>query len=114
MNFFSLLSQWSIFIFIINITIMKSILIANRGEIASRIIRTCNKMGIKTIAIFSSIDKGAAYVADADEAYQIEGDQSKDTYLAMDKIIAIAIKAGADAIHPGYGFLSENEKVFSM
>lgn len=110
MNFFSLLSQWSIFIFIINITIMKSILIANRGEIASRIIRTCNKMGIKTIAIFSSIDKGAAYVADADEAYQIEGDQSKDTYLAMDKIIAIAIKAGADAIHPGYGFLSENEK----
>ncbi|WP_346239182.1 acetyl/propionyl/methylcrotonyl-CoA carboxylase subunit alpha [Niabella insulamsoli] len=86
---------------------INKILIANRGEIALRIQRTAKAMGIQTIAIFNEADQHAAFVKQADEAVLLEGDQLSDTYLNIEKIIAIAKQANADAIHPGYGFLSE-------
>lgn len=85
-----------------------SILIANRGEIASRIMRTCRKMGIKSIAVFSEADRSAPFVGEADMAVFIGESQPSASYLDQDKIIAVAKQVGADAIHPGYGFLSEN------
>ncbi len=85
-----------------------SILIANRGEIASRIIRTCKKMGIKSIAVYSEIDKNALFVAEADIAIFIGNNNPQESYLNIEKIIDAAKKTQADAIHPGYGFLSEN------
>jgi propionyl-CoA carboxylase alpha chain len=84
------------------------ILIANRGEIASRIIRTCKKMNIRTVAVYSDADKLAPYVALSDEAKYIGPAPSRDSYLDIYKIISAAKSTGADAIHPGYGFLSEN------
>ena len=87
---------------------MKKILIANRGEIACRVIKTAKKLGIKTVAIYSDIDGGALHTRMADEAYHIGGNASSDSYLRGDKIIAIAQQCGAEGIHPGYGFLSEN------
>lgn len=84
------------------------ILIANRGEIALRIMRTCKKMGIATVAIYSDADQNALFVQNADEAISIGGYQPADSYLVQDKIIAAAQQTGAQAIHPGYGFLSEN------
>ncbi len=87
---------------------INSILIANRGEIASRIIRTCRKMGIKSIAVFSEADRNAPFVEQADVAVFIGESSPSKSYLDQDKIIATAKKMGADAIHPGYGFLSEN------
>ncbi|TVR87898.1 MAG: acetyl-CoA carboxylase biotin carboxylase subunit [Saprospirales bacterium] len=87
---------------------MKKILIANRGEIASRIIRTASQMGIGTVAIFSEADRGMPYVRQADEAICIGPPQSSASYLNIDRIIEAALESGADAIHPGYGFLSEN------
>jgi len=85
-----------------------TLLIANRGEIASRIIRTCKMMGIKTVAVFSEADRGMPFVEDADMGVFIgESDPSK-SYLDQDKILEVAKKVNADAIHPGYGFLSEN------
>ena len=88
--------------------LINTILIANRGEITSRIIRTCKSMGIKTIAIHSPIDQNAPYTQEADIAVLI-GDNSPNTsYLNQELIIKTAINHGADAIHPGYGFLSEN------
>lgn len=84
------------------------ILIANRGEIALRIIRTCKEMGIKTVAVYSEADKYAPFVKAADESYFIGPPPSNQSYLLGDKIIETAIKCKADAIHPGYGFLSEN------
>jgi acetyl-CoA carboxylase biotin carboxylase subunit len=86
----------------------KKILIANRGEIALRIARTCRELGVFTIAIYSDLDRKAPYVYFADEAYNLSGKTSTDTYLNADKIIHIARQAGAEAIHPGYGFLAEN------
>lgn len=86
----------------------KKILIANRGEIACRIIRTAQRLGIRCVAIFSDIDADALHVKMADEAYLVGSAPSRDSYLKMDEIISIAKKSGADAIHPGYGFLSEN------
>ena len=86
----------------------KKILIANRGEIACRLIKTCRKMGIDTVAIYSSIDKGAHHTLLAHEAYELKGDKASETYLNESKIIEIAKKTGCDALHPGYGFLSEN------
>ncbi len=86
----------------------KKILIANRGEIACRIMRTAQKMGIHCIAVYSTIDDNALHVQMADEAHLLGDAPSVDSYLCGDKIIAIAKKYGAEAIHPGYGFLSEN------
>ncbi len=87
---------------------LTSILVANRGEIASRIFRTCRKMGIRSIAVFSDADKNAPFVADADMAISIVESAPTQSYLDHDKIISVAKKTKADAIHPGYGFLSEN------
>lgn len=84
------------------------ILIANRGEIACRVARTCRRLGIKTVAIYSDADKDALHVHTCDEAVHIGGSAPKDSYLLGEKIIQIALELGAQAIHPGYGFLSEN------
>ena len=87
----------------------KRILIANRGEIAIRVIRACKELGIRTVAIYSEEDKTALFRSKADEAYQIgKGKGPIEAYLAIDEIIKLALKKGVDAIHPGYGFLSEN------
>lgn len=87
---------------------ISKILIANRGEIACRVISTCRKVGIKTVAVFSEADRNAKHVRLADESVFIGPPASAQSYLVMDKIIAAAKETGADAIHPGYGFLSEN------
>ena len=87
---------------------IKKVLIANRGEIAVRIIRSCREMGIHTVAVFSDADRTAMHVRYAGEAWHIGPSPSADSYLNMDKIIEVAKKSRADAIHPGYGFLSEN------
>jgi len=88
----------------------KKILIANRGEIACRVIKSARKMGIKTVAVYSEADKDARHVEMADEAVCIGPPPSKESYLCMDKIIAACKQTGAEAVHPGYGFLSENPK----
>ncbi len=88
----------------------KKILIANRGEIALRVIRTCREMGIKTVAVYSTADKESLHVKFADEAVCIGPPASKDSYLKIANIISAAEITNADAIHPGYGFLSENAK----
>ncbi len=87
---------------------INKILIANRGEIAARIIRTCKKMGIKTVAVYSEADKEAPFVQMADEAYLLGPARVNESYLNIEKIISIAEEANVDAIHPGYGFLSES------
>ena len=84
------------------------ILIANRGEIAVRIIRACKEMGVATVAVYSEADKNALHVALADQSYCIGGSEASSSYLNENQIISAAILAGAQAIHPGYGFLSEN------
>lgn len=88
---------------------IKKILIANRGEIALRIMRSTKEMGIHTVAVFSEADRNALHVRYADQSFCIGPPASSESYLRMDKIIAVAKQSGADAIHPGYGFLSENE-----
>ncbi|MHC1705814.1 MAG: acetyl-CoA carboxylase biotin carboxylase subunit [Tenuifilaceae bacterium] len=87
---------------------IKKVLIANRGEIAVRVIRSCRELNIKSVAIFSDADRTAMHVRYADEAYHVGPSPSKESYLNGDKIIELAKKCEADAIHPGYGFLSEN------
>ena len=87
----------------------KKILIANRGEIACRVMKTAKKMGIATVAVYSEADRDARHVELADEAVFIGPAPSRESYLVMDKIIAACKETGAEAVHPGYGFLSENE-----
>ena len=89
-------------------SLFKKILIANRGEIALRIIRTCQELGIKTVAVYSTADKDSLHIKFADEAICIGAPPSKDSYLSIPSIIAAAEITNSDAIHPGYGFLSEN------
>src|SRR4051794_16787456 len=90
------------------VPILDKVLIANRGEIAVRIIRACREMRIRTAAIYSEADRGALHVRMADDAYAIGPSPAAESYLAIPKFIDVAKRAKATAVHPGYGFLSEN------
>src|SRR3989304_6572744 len=86
----------------------KKVLIANRGEIAIRVMRACRELDVKTVAVYSEVDKNALFAKYADEAYYIGPAPAPQSYLNMDAILDVAHKTGAEGIHPGYGFLAEN------
>ncbi|SQC00927.1 biotin carboxylase [Clostridium tetanomorphum] len=92
----------------------KKILIANRGEIAVRIVRACREMGIETVAVYSTVDKDSLHVEMADESVCIGPPSPKDSYLNIKNILSATVLTGAEAIHPGFGFLSENSKFAEM
>ena len=91
-----------------NREMIKKLLIANRGEIVSRIIKACRDLGIETVAVYSDADKGALFAKQADKAFNIGPGNPMKSYLNIDSILDAGKRAGADAVHPGYGFLSES------